>query len=161
MRLVELLESRMTAKVKDAILVMMSRSKTVGEPYELSYRQLARIMDYPGEITKTDIETVMNDDPTLAASISNFDEDFIEVDANAPAASAVPPADQAAADADAELGADLDTALDTGLDAGANMGMAAPPESEPAPAADELEEPVEKQDTVKKMADRAAKRRSK
>jgi hypothetical protein len=161
MRLRELFEAKLDSKIKDAILVMMSRSRTIGEPYELSYDQLARVIDYPGRITKADIDAAVEKDAELSAKITNYDEDFIEIDAQAEPS-----------DLDLDAGADMSGAQDLGMDAAAEPSADAagaidltPPGaelgSEPTAEPPAPEEPVQKIDVVKKMADRAATRRSK
>lgn len=149
MRLHELFESKLGSEIKDAILVMISRSKTVGEPYELSYSQLTRMMDYPGVISKSDIEAALADNPTLADAVVNFDNGYIEVSGQAAEAQ---PSDELDMEMPADLPVDDMAAAPEELPTAAGQ-EAAPPE--------ETEEPVYQDTTVQQMADRAAKRRSK
>lgn len=149
MRLQELFESKLGSEIRDAILVMISRSKTVGEPYELSYSQIIRMMDYPGTISKSDIEAALAENPSLSGAVLNYDNGYVEV----------------TADATAELPADMGAELDAQIPADAEVAPEEMPQAagqEPAPETDqEFEEPVYQDNTVQKMADRAAKRRSK
>jgi len=158
MRLMELIEDPINSRIKDAIGVMLARSKTTGEPYSIDYTQLAHMIDYPGELSKSDLETVMNSNPELASKFSNFDETNIEVDATGvasdiAAAAAEPimdmppegeemPPEEPAPEGDMGMG---------GAPMGAEPAMAEPEAAIEAPAGPDL---------LRKAAARAAKRRS-
>ena len=163
----ELLERPIDSRIKDAVGIMMARSKTIGKPYSIDYKKLAKMVDYPGDLSHSDIESVMNNNPDMAASFSNFDEYGIEVNANGKSTSgtaAVPdmgadrPLDGGAADMGADIGGDMGAEMppDTGLDTtsappmGAEPAMGEPPEIS-APAGPDL---------LRQAAARAAKRRS-
>lgn len=78
----ELIEDSNVSSIRDAIYVMLARSKTTGEPYEVSYEQLADMIDFPGPIGPSEIENALNSDPSLAAIVADFDSSTITVDTN-------------------------------------------------------------------------------
>lgn len=83
MRLMELIQDPLTARIRDAIYVMLARSKTTGEPYEISYEQLSSMLNFPGPIGPSEIESALNIDPSLASIVDDFDTSKITVDAAA------------------------------------------------------------------------------
>ena len=153
MRLRELFESNIDTKIKDSILVMMSRSKTTGEPYSLSYSQLARMINYPSDITADEIQKVIDNDPTLGALVTDFDEYGLEINAQAATSTPLDAMDPTTALDEPTLPAEQPLAAEPTLPA------EQPPLAEPA--AQDQEDPVQKLDTVKRMAARAATRRAK
>jgi len=156
MRLFELTQDPLVAKLKNAVGIMMARSKTVGEPYEVSYEQLARLIDYPGHLSKQDVESAMNTDTSLASEISNFGDDFLEVDANSANALDIP-SDMPPDDMPTDMPPD-GMASDMPPDMGAMPG-ATPAPAVAADANQEQPQQVQRVNTVQQMADRAAKRR--
>lgn len=156
----ELVQGRdsLDSSIQDAISVMLARSKSIGEPYALSYEDLARVVDFPGVFNKDDLETALNNNPNLSAKISNFDESGLEVDAtgessaldtSAPMPTTMPP----------DLGL---PPMDMNAGLPPDMGSAAAPAgAAPAAPAPEALPPAEAPpvNVVKSMADRAAKRR--
>lgn len=163
----ELLERPVDSRFRDAVGVMMARSKTIGKPYSVDYAQLAKMVDYPGDLSRSDIESVMNNNPDMASSLSDFDEHGIEVNANGDSTGGM---DLPGADRPLDMGADMgmDAGADMGADIGAEMtpdaGLGATPEPamgvEPA-----IGEPTDISaptgpNLLKQAAARAAKRRS-
>lgn len=152
MRLVQLFENSLQTGIKDAIGVMLARSKSTGQPYSLDLKSVAHVIGWPGDLSRSDIETVLNNDPALAANVKNFDDLKIEVDASPnsvgdegmeeplPDMGEVPPPEEMPTD----MGA-ADTSMDT--------------PDETTAIGDEEKEQVQKLDMVKKAAERAAKRR--
>lgn len=158
MRLRELFEDSITSRIKDAVGVMTVRSQTTGKPYSVDYRQLARMIDYPGELSRADLESAMNNDPELAGKFTNFDDEHVEIDA----AGGGMPTDMGAemppeGEMPTDMGAEIPPEGEMPLGAEAPIAPAAPepaaPEPAPAPLAPAGPE------LVKKAAGRAAKRR--
>ena len=155
----ELIQDPLVAKIQDAINVMVARSKTTGGPYDLSYEQLADIIDFPGPIGQKDIEHAMDNNPSLAGYISNFDEAGLEVDSNA---QSLP--DASSLDAGGSNLPPLDLS-NSGLPPPdmSTMGLGTAPAAPAAPAAPVVP-PIEAPtgpSVVQQMADRATKRRMK
>jgi hypothetical protein len=161
----ELIEDPINSRIKDAIGVMLARSKTTGEPYSIDYTQLAHIIDYPGELSKSDLESVMNNNPDLASKFSNFDETNLEVDATGVASDIA----AAAEEPDMDMPPEGEEMPPEGEEMPpeepapeGDMGMGgAPMGAEPAMAEPEaaIEAPAGP-DLLRKAAARAAKRRS-
>ena len=152
MRLDELIQDPMVAKLKNAIDVMLVRSKTIGKPYHISYDQLAHLVNFRGTISKADIEAAMNNDPTLASEISDLDDTGIVVD-SAHASEAPAPSDDMSDLGDlGDLG--LDTPPDTSGAPVSPTDISAPPMDSTdvdAVDSDEDKEQVKRIDTVQKM----------
>lgn len=153
MRLVQLFENSLQSGIKDAIGVMLARSKSTGQSYSLDLKSLAHMIGWPGDLSRSDIETTLNNDPTLSASVQNFDDLKIEVDA-----SPNPAGDEGMEEPMPDMG--LPPEEEMPMDAGAGMEPpAAGMPDEITAIGDEEKEQVQKLDMVKKAAERAAKRR--
>ena len=157
MRLVQLFENSLQAGIKDAIGVMLARSKSTGQPYSLDLKSLAHMIGWPGDLSRSDIEATLNNDPALSASVQNFDDLKIEVNASTDIVG-----DEGMEEPLPDMG--MPPEQDMGMDMGAPAGdmgmdtsMGAPDEVEAV--GDEEKEQVKKIDAVKKAAERAAKRR--
>lgn len=156
MRLQELFENSLNSSIRDAIGVMLARSETIGRPYSISMEKLAHIVSWPGQLNKAHIEKVLNDSPDLAAKIKNFDDDGIEVNANAE--EEMPDMSMPPDMGDMGMPPDMGAAPDMGGDMGMSTDMGMPPDVTAA-SSDEGDEQVKKIDAVKKAAERAKARR--